>query len=158
MFLIFVIVVGCYFFWSDYIEIDNVVLPGAQDSELPNDLNIIRSYSSIGANPKGVEITFKNGKTWDLRTVHIAGTGSMKPTYSRDMVVIELIPKNESDIQVGDIISFNVSDSPIIHRVIEIGEDDFGWYCLTKGDNNKVPDNVTLRFEDVHGIAWIDIR
>jgi hypothetical protein len=41
----------------------------------------------------------------------------------------------------------------IVHRVIEIGNDEDGWYAITKGDNNPTPDPWKIRFEWVRRIT-----
>ena len=78
-------------------------------------------------------------------------TNSMDPVLDKGANALQIIPKNEEQIQVGDIISFTTDkiDGTIIHRVIETGYDDSGWYAFTKGDNNPEADTGKRRFSDV---------
>ncbi len=77
-------------------------------------------------------------------------TGSMLPVLDSKSTGIEIVPHEPRDIYPGDIISYDLSDgSTIIHRVLEIGYDDKGWYAYTKGDNNPLRDKDKIRFEQV---------
>ena len=53
----------------------------------------------------------------------------------------------------GDIISFYWENNNeviyVSHRIIDIGEDDYGKYYLTRGDNNKYIDQVILRDDNI---------
>ncbi|VVB78466.1 Uncharacterised protein [uncultured archaeon] len=86
-----------------------------------------------------------------------APTGSMKPTLDENSNGIRIIPKSEKDIHLGDIITFEQDNSLIIHRVIEIGNDQNGTYFITKGDNNSINDGK-IRFKNIRyltvGILW----
>jgi hypothetical protein len=71
---------------------------------------------------------------------------------------IEIIPKNISDIHIGDIICYEIlieeqNHSTIAHRVIDIDYDEQGWYATTKGDNAPYPDLEKVRFEQVQSIV-----
>ncbi len=77
-----------------------------------------------------------------------ANTNSMLPIIDQGANGIRIVPQNENDIQVGDIITFEQKNSLIVHRVIEIGTDQDGTYFITKGDNN-VFDDGKIRFEQI---------
>ncbi|MCL6500612.1 MAG: S26 family signal peptidase [Candidatus Pacearchaeota archaeon] len=65
-------------------------------------------------------------------------TNSMDPSIDSTANGIEIVPQSPEDIHVGDIIAYAPSTSDetlIVHRVIAVGVDDKGWYCITKGDN-----------------------
>ena len=51
------------------------------------------------------------------------------------------------DYKVGDIITYGSEN--IVHRIIEVGQDNEGIYYLTQGDNNQVNDGVKIRFLDI---------
>jgi hypothetical protein len=76
-------------------------------------------------------------------------TGSMEPLLNSNSKAIQIKPLNENELEVGDIISFNVSNQLIIHRIVEIGEDELGWFVITKGDNNLRPDPFKVRFNQI---------
>lgn len=86
-----------------------------------------------------------------------APTGSMKPTLDEYSNGIRIVPENEDDIHVGDIITYKDDNSLIVHRVIDIGEDSKGVYFIPKGDNNTISDGK-IRFEDIRyvtiGVIW----
>jgi len=81
----------------------------------------------------------------------------MKPIFDKGAHGIRIVPQSAEEINVGDIISFRVGRSLIVHRVIEKGLDSKGVYFLTQGDNNLFSDGK-IRFEDIEyvtvGIIW----
>lgn len=82
-------------------------------------------------------------------------THSMEPVLSAQSNAIEVHPKTPEDIKVGDIASYvsAYSDGFIIHRVIEKGYDDEGYYFIFKGDNNLAPDPERVRFEQIQRVV-----
>ena len=88
----------------------------------------------------------KQGETPSLGgyTVFRITTGSMKPSYDTDTLI--LVKKTDpSEIQVGDVISFYSADPALdgavnTHRVTETEQDGTEWRYTTKGDANNVPD------------------
>jgi len=81
-------------------------------------------------------------------------TNSMDPLFDAEANTIEVKPEKPSDVHVGDIISYKPRnmDSLIVHRVVETGYDNNGWYAVAKGDNLAQPDPEKIRFEQVHGV------
>ena len=90
-----------------------------------------------------------------------AGTHSMKPMLDKDNLIIDRVPQNETEIIVGDVITFKVNTTEkggyrfdtLTHRVIEIGYDKVGWYAVTKGDNLLNVDPFKIRFDQVEGLV-----
>ena len=80
-----------------------------------------------------------------------ADTNSMDPVLDNGATGIEIIPESKTSIKVGDIVSFETdsNNNLIVHRVIFIGEDETGWYCVTKGDNSRFTDPGKLRFNKI---------
>ncbi len=78
-------------------------------------------------------------------------TNSMDPVLDDGAYAIQVVPKSEDEIHVGDIVSYNSSlvDGIIIHRVISIGNDEKGTYYIVKGDNNPSPDPERVRFSQI---------
>ncbi|MFT4344034.1 MAG: signal peptidase I [Candidatus Woesearchaeota archaeon] len=78
-------------------------------------------------------------------------TKSMDPVIDSGAFALQIVPERPEQIHEGDIISFRTpyADGVIIHRVIETGVDEFGWYARTKGDNNPAPDPGKVRFESI---------
>lgn len=85
--------------------------------------------------------------------VSFAPTKSMDPVLDVEANAIEIKPESPEDIFVGDIIAYQNGDEVIVHRVIEVGYDENGWFAITKGDNNPVNDKTKVRFENVRGIV-----
>jgi hypothetical protein len=80
-------------------------------------------------------------------------TGSMLPVLDSRSTGIEIVPGEAADIYPGDIVSYALPDGTIvIHRVLEVGYDDQGWYAYTKGDNNPLKDRDKVRFSQVQGV------
>jgi len=81
-------------------------------------------------------------------------THSMEPLISEKAHGIEIKPKSPVDIKIGDVISYNsdFTSGLVIHRVIETGYDENGWYAIVKGDNNAEQDPGKVRFEKVNGV------
>jgi signal peptidase I len=77
-----------------------------------------------------------------------APTGSMLPTLNENTNGIRVIPHSPSQIQIGDIITFEKDSDLIIHRVIDKGTDEQGIYFITKGDSNNTTDGK-IRFEEI---------
>ncbi|MCD4700119.1 MAG: hypothetical protein K8R91_06065, partial [Phycisphaerae bacterium] len=73
----------------------------------------------------------------NVRFVEIADTNSMDPVLDKGANAIEITDFNAQDINVGDIISFEIETGEIyIHRVVAKNHDSQGLYFITKGDNN----------------------
>jgi len=75
-----------------------------------------------------------------------APTGSMKPTFDQGSNGIRIKPDSPEQIELGDIVTFG--DESIVHRVVEKGMDEEGYWFITKGDNNQVSDEQ-IRFKDI---------
>ncbi|MFH1209878.1 MAG: signal peptidase I [archaeon] len=78
-------------------------------------------------------------------------TNSMDPIIDKGANGLEIRPESTKDIQLGDIIAYQKEGSKdiIVHRVIEINQDNLGWYVITKGDNNQVQDPYKIRFNEI---------
>lgn len=88
-------------------------------------------------------------------TVLRVTTGSMKPTYDVDTLIVVKKVDPET-IKVNDVISF-YSQDPVLdgavntHRVVEILEEEQGRVFVTKGDNNNVTDAYNVESEYLIG-------
>jgi len=79
---------------------------------------------------------------------------SMHPLINKNAFALEVAPESHEALEVGDIIgykskAFNIT---VVHRIINISQDEQGWYALTKGDANPQPDSEIVRFDDVQGV------
>jgi hypothetical protein len=82
-------------------------------------------------------------------------TNSMDPVIDEGANAIQIVPTDRSQIHVGDIVSYesDYAEGIIIHRVIEIGYDEKGWYCIMKGDNNPNNDPGKVRFSQIRRVV-----
>lgn len=90
----------------------------------------------------------------DPQWAGFSDTNSMDPLIDMGVNAIEIVPKSAQEIHIGDVISYEseYADGTIIHRVIEIGEDNEGTYFILKGDNNQSKDPGRIRFHQVKRI------
>lgn len=86
-----------------------------------------------------------------LKVVPVAiATDSMVPEFKRgDAVVID--KKFDDKIKVGDIIQYRLENITIIHRVIEIKNDNGKRVYITKGDNNNSVDIYPVKESQILG-------
>ena len=114
-------------------------------NELPSPLDRIREDQILVTNER-IVINLK-GAEWASFT----DTNSMDPVIDAGAHAIEIIPKSEDDIQVGDIAAYEseYAEGTIIHRIVHKGEDEQGTYFVLKGDNNPINDPGKVRFEQI---------
>ncbi|MBS3093438.1 signal peptidase I [Candidatus Pacearchaeota archaeon] len=77
-----------------------------------------------------------------------ASTGSMRPVLDEGSNGIRIKPQTEDEIQEGDIVTFRRNNLLIVHRVVEKGTDEEGFYFIAQGDNNSIADGK-IRFNDI---------
>ncbi|KKS03489.1 MAG: Signal sequence peptidase [candidate division WWE3 bacterium GW2011_GWD2_42_11] len=75
-------------------------------------------------------------------------TESMKPAAGKGDAVIT-VPVRK--VKIGDIISFEQTQSVITHRVISIHNETGGTYFITKGDNNTYDDPFPVSGKEILG-------
>src|SRR4030042_68206 len=82
-------------------------------------------------------------------------TNSMDPVIDAGAHAIEIIPKSEDEIGVGDIVAYEseYAEGSIIHRVVYKGQDEKGTYFVLKGDHNPVSDPGKVRFEQIKRVC-----
>ena len=89
----------------------------------------------------------------DAKWARFTNTDSMLPFLDENSNAIEIIPTNENEIHIGDIVSYRAfTNDIVIHRVIEKGTDEQGVYFILKGDNNPYPDPEKVRFSQIQRI------
>tara|TARA_Y100000034_G_scaffold21311_2_gene24541 strand:+ start:2335 stop:2823 length:489 start_codon:yes stop_codon:yes gene_type:complete len=94
-------------------------------------------------------------KVNDPRWATFADSNSMDPVFDIGANTIQIMPNKTKDIHVGDIISYKskYAEGTIIHRVVEIGEDNDGWFAELKGDNNLLKDPGKIRFSQIKSLT-----
>lgn len=82
-------------------------------------------------------------------------TDSMKPTFDSEANAIEIVPESPEEIHVGDIASYysNIANTVIIHRVVETGYDEQGWYAYFEGDALDERDPEKVRFNQIQRVV-----
>ena len=80
-------------------------------------------------------------------------SGSMEPTIHEDQYVLCKVTDGEN-IEIGDIVAYKGQDVSgvnitIIHRVIDIYEENGIKYFVFKGDNNEKQDEKPVKQEDL---------
>ncbi len=77
-------------------------------------------------------------------------SGSMEPEIKvNDVVIIKSVTQN--DIKKGDIITFNIGEETITHRVLKIDYIGNNIIYTTKGDNNEVTDIQKIDYSQIEG-------
>ena len=74
-------------------------------------------------------------------------TGSMMPVLNQYSTGIEIVPKTEDEIKIGDIIVYQKDNERIIHRVKYIKEENGEKTFVLKGDNDNKEESV--KFADI---------
>ena len=84
-------------------------------------------------------------------------SGSMEPTLEiNDVVVVQKC--EPSQLQKGDIITFQQEERTISHRILDITEEKGTIKFETKGDNNEIPDSDLVEQGQVYGKVSFRIR
>ncbi len=144
-----IVMVLIFFAFLAGVSVNSEVLPetetplGVDTGIAPNDWI---TQDKIHVYKSHIKIDLQNA-VW----ANFTDTNSMTPVLSSKSNAIQIKPKYEKDIHIGDIISFRNKNNKrrIIHRVIGLGTDSEGKYFLTKGDSNPDEDNIKVRFNDI---------
>lgn len=79
---------------------------------------------------------------------YIIRSGSMEPTIH---VLDAVITKKTDDINLGDIIAVNNSNSIVVHRVVGVDTQNGETIYITKGDNNNTIDEGHIGKSNIEG-------
>ncbi len=81
----------------------------------------------------------------------LTNTNSMDPTFDSEATLLETPVTDVNDIQAGDIVSYitPLNEGIIVHRVVEVGHDESGWYARLKGDNLNSADPQLVRASQI---------
>ncbi len=134
---------------TQYVEKEKIVEKKLYGEEKPSPADRIDD-SDISVSSYSVRIDIKNAK-WRK----FIDSNSMDPLIDAGTTTIEIKPKYSNEINVGDIIAYDVDgfDYAFVHRVVEIGNDGNDIYFITKGDNYYKEDPDKVRFSDIEGIV-----
>ncbi len=82
------------------------------------------------------------------------GSGSMSPKINKgDVALIEKIDGKYQTLEKGQVIAFKYDGIIIVHRLINIIEDQGEYYFYTKGDANSNPDNYVVKPDMIVGVV-----
>ena len=81
------------------------------------------------------------------------GSSSMSPSIDKGDAVIIHKTKENSDLDEGEIIAFKRGKKMIVHRIVEIVEENGQIVYHTKGDFNNTDDRIDLTLDDIIGIV-----
>lgn len=78
----------------------------------------------------------------------ISETNSMGGLLGNGSSAIMIKPKSAEDLRQGDIVAYHSDEAAglVAHRIIRIGEDEQGWFAITKGDESGAVDPEKIRF------------
>lgn len=79
------------------------------------------------------------------------GSGSMEPVYYMGDAVIYKKVKNTKELKKGTVIAFEHSNTVITHRIHNVIKENGQTIYITKGDNNKKPDDFKTEEKDILG-------
>lgn len=80
---------------------------------------------------------------------YIIVTDSMKPNINIGDIVI--VKKDESKLNVGNVITYKNKKEIVTHRIVGIKQLDGEVAYITKGDNNNIEDSEKVYFEQIEG-------
>ncbi len=110
-----------------------------------------------------IQVYTKNGKKYEPPiSLYTIISGSMEPNIRVYDVVIDKKVTDPSEIKVGDVITFTSPSSltygvTITHRVIAVDNSNGVYRYRTQGDNNLVPDDTYVEFNNVLGKVVLKI-
>ncbi len=130
-----------------------------------NKLNIFRNKESLtNSNPRNIiplvvciilAIWFAIG-IFPIKPVAIASGSMEDELFLGDIAIIQKC--NANDVNVGDIIEYQMDGYTVIHRIIEKTQRNGKFYFVTKGDNNNSPDNKEVREDQLIGKIIFKIK
>lgn len=130
-----------------------------------NKLDIFRTKENIrNSDPKNIipllviiilAIWFATG-VFPIKPIAIASGSMEKELFVGDIAIIQKC--NANDVNVGDIIEYQMDGYTVIHRIIEKKQKKGEYYFITKGDNNKYPDSKEVRENQLIGKVIFKIR
>jgi hypothetical protein len=135
------------------------------DVQLADSLAAMNPFESVQARdnpmdrvPEKAIAVYRDRVILDVQNVEWAtftDTHSMEPVIFKGANALEIKPKSEDDIKVGDIVSYRsiYAEGNIIHRVVYKGQDEEGTYFIMKGDNLPASDPGRVRFDQMDRVV-----
>lgn len=86
------------------------------------------------------------------------GSGSMEPKISKGDITIVKKIKDVSSLQLGDVLVYEKEQKVVVHRIVDIKQQNNQFIFTTKGDANNDDDNYPVYESDVIGIVKFKIK
>lgn len=132
---------------------------------IKNKLDIFRTKENIlNSDPRNIiplviaiilVIWFAVG-IFPIKPLSIASGSMENELHVGDVVIIKKC--NANDVNVGDIIEYQMEGYTVVHRIKEKKQRNGEFYFITQGDNNKQPDSEEVREEQLIGKVIFKIR
>ena len=128
-----------------------------RDEDIDREYNKKRIGTLIVPSILTVVIVYFTSGYFHYHALAIA-SGSMEPTIKKgDVVIVEKIDDKYDSLEIGDTIAFQHSGVVVVHRIINILEEDGQYYIYTKGDANNSPDNYAVEQDMIIGTVRLKI-
>jgi len=90
--------------------------------------------------------------------IRVSGTSMLPAIQEGDWIVLAWGTQHKP--VKGQVVAFKdiLRGITIAHRVIEVGQDNKGWWARTKGDNNPETDPYLVRESNYLGVVWGIVR
>lgn len=103
----------------------------------------------------GLTLLWFNMGVLGVQPTMITGPSMEPELKAGDLVIVKEVPAEA--IAVGDVIRYRYDNVYVLHRVIEIHDEDGAITFVTKGDNNNAIDPDPVRAEQLEGRAVLTI-
>ena len=85
-------------------------------------------------------------------------SNSMAPSIKRGDVIIFKKTKKKKDLKKNAILIYHMNDQMIVHRIVNIIDDDDTVFYQTKGDANKKKDSILVSSDKVEGVYIFHLK
>lgn len=127
------------------------------DKNVERDYKNVNKLSLVFATFVVIVLVYFTSGYFRYYAVAIA-SGSMTPNiYKGDVVIVEKIDNNFGKLKEGMVIAYKYEGVVIVHRIINIVEEDGEYFFYTKGDANHNEDNYVITEDMVVGTVNVRI-
>ena len=157
--VIYQLVTNLYYWISPILPNAPWVMTAIIDTTIP-----VILFLFINSNPRNIiplvvaiilAIWFAIG-IFPIKPIAIASGSMEDELYVGDIAIIQKC--NANDVNVGDIIEYQMEGYTIVHRIIEKTQRNGEFYFVTKGDSNNAPDKEEVRENQLIGKVIFKIR
>ena len=118
------------------------------------------AWSDIAYNPALRALTISNIEP-DVTIQTVQNTNSMESLIDVGHITVRSNnAKYMDNLNLGDVVVWELNGETKIHAIVDIDTDEQGWYCYTQGVNIDSRDKVKVRKENIEWVAlmviWAD--